>query len=524
MGMSAVVGALAMLVMVAAAAGGKAAAPGGTAAAPGGEVDRRILPKPYPAPALPAAGDSFTDPTFGSTIVRLTDRATAPGGAGVNSAAQDTMFNSDTSLFYLLYKSNGGTWIYDLDRRGVVTRLGQLPAWASGDGAAWDPQRPNRLFVVLMSRQSREVWQLEIERSPWRVKEAKHFAFPEVPPGGYPYSRVQVSPDGRYVAVIASSFGVQDEYDHIVVWDGQTGTKRVVKTSTRPGVMSLMHSAVMDTSGEYLIVEGVPWGKSWIYHWPTDRFSRALTTAEGFGGHKAPGFKEILHPGREAGQWMRRSLADPEEIAEIFRWPPKDGKGDWYEDSHSTKVGPRGFVQSRYVSGGFPPFYNQAVLHAGAIWKVQNFRAQHPQVLPPDFFEYDGVRLPKVDGIPRASGQWSYDAQRDILYFWLPDSANPKTTAKNLKIADWRPLMEEVVRLYRDGSGRWRWQRLAHHRSQNRNFGEIPRANLSPDGKWALFQSNWDGSPHTDAFLLSVQDDVKKAMSAPEMEPRGWVR
>lgn len=70
--------------------------------------DQRLLPKPYPALLLPGAGGSFTDPTFGSKIIRVTDASTAPDGAGVNSAAQDTMFNADTSLFYLIHKDNDG--------------------------------------------------------------------------------------------------------------------------------------------------------------------------------------------------------------------------------------------------------------------------------------------------------------------------------------------------------------------------------------------------------------------------------
>src|SRR5262249_41044151 len=200
--------------------------------------------------------------------------------------------------------------IYALTSGGAITRLGRLPAWVAADGAAWDPSNPNRLYVVQMSDRSREVWQLDILRPPWRVAKAKLFSFAEVPSGGYPYSRVQVSPDGRYFALIVSSFGIQDEYDHIVVWDRQTDAKRIVKTSDRPGVLSLMHSMVMDTSGEYLIVESAPWGTSWVYHHPTDTFSRGLTMAEGFGGHKAPGFKEIFHPGPQADLWMRRSLAN----------------------------------------------------------------------------------------------------------------------------------------------------------------------------------------------------------------------
>src|SRR5262249_39822105 len=152
----------------------------------------------------------------------------------------------------------------------------------------------------------------------------------------------------------------------------------------------------------------------------------------GFGGHKAPGFKEIFHPGPQADLWMRRSLANVEDVTEICCWPRKDGKGNWYEDSHSSKVGPGGFVHSRYVSGGFPDFYSRATLHSGAIWKVSAFLARSSDLLPPEFLEYDGQRLPKVEGIPTAAGQWAYDPVADILYFWLPDSANPRATSKYL--------------------------------------------------------------------------------------------
>src|SRR3989442_9302663 len=45
----------------------------------------------------------------------------------------------------------------------------------------------------------------------------------EVPTGGSPSSRVQVSPDGRYFVIAASTTGGPGTYDHIAVWDRQTG-------------------------------------------------------------------------------------------------------------------------------------------------------------------------------------------------------------------------------------------------------------------------------------------------------------
>src|SRR5262245_54633728 len=73
--------------------------------------DPGIYPKPLPAPGLPAAGQTFVDPMFLTTIVRVTDPVTAPTGAGVNSSASDSMFNADGSLFYLHYQ-NAGSFIY----------------------------------------------------------------------------------------------------------------------------------------------------------------------------------------------------------------------------------------------------------------------------------------------------------------------------------------------------------------------------------------------------------------------------
>src|SRR5262249_17981862 len=101
--------------------------------------DDHIRPKPQSAPGLPPAGETFIDPTFGTRILRLTDPKTAPDGASVNSAAQDSMFNAAGTLFYLHHRS-AGTFLYAVNRvTGRVTRLGQLPI-AEGfsyDGAAW---------------------------------------------------------------------------------------------------------------------------------------------------------------------------------------------------------------------------------------------------------------------------------------------------------------------------------------------------------------------------------------------------
>ena len=53
-------------------------------------------------------------------------------------------------------------------------------------------------------------------------------------------------------------------------------------------------------------------------------------------------------------------------------------------------------------------------------------------------------------------------------------------------------------------NGTWTWRRLAHHRTHYLGFDTGPRGNVDPTGSFVLFQSNWDGSPRTDVFLVMV--------------------
>lgn len=92
-----------------------------------------------------------------------------------------------------------------------------------------------------------------------------------------------------------------------------------------------------------------------------------------------------------------------------------------------------------------------------------------------------------------------------------PDRMVPFVTA-TYRYADntveWRPWDDEIVGVQTNmapGVGAEVW-RLAHHRSDVRHDGDpsrlsfwyTPRANISGDGRWVLFTSNWEKTPGTD--------------------------
>src|SRR3989442_5892537 len=78
----------------------------------------------------------------------------------------------------------------------------------------------------------------------------------EVPTGGSPSSRVQVSPDGRYFVIAASTTGGPGTYDHIAVWDRQTGGSQALQLPAGIGGL-MLRSMVFDSSGAYWLLETI---------------------------------------------------------------------------------------------------------------------------------------------------------------------------------------------------------------------------------------------------------------------------
>jgi len=60
----------------------------------------------------------------------------------------------------------------------------------------------------------------------------------------------------------------------------------------------------------------------------------------------------------------------------------------------------------------------------------------------------------------------------------------------------------ELVQVATDGSQRVR--RFAHHRSMSNDYYHLPRANISRDGRFAAFTSDWGGRARTDFFVAKI--------------------
>jgi hypothetical protein len=64
------------------------------------------------------------------------------------------------------------------------------------------------------------------------------------------------------------------------------------------------------------------------------------------------------------------------------------------------------------------------------------------------------------------------------------------------------PFRNEIFQASTDGSQRVR--RIAHHRSVFRDYWDTPRADISRDGRFIAFTSNWGSNTRRDVFIIKV--------------------
>ncbi len=100
---------------------------------------------PMPSFPRPAKGVPYTDPTYGTCVVRVTDAANEPPPTFArNDYSRRQAFNADDSLI-LVYAYDGSWHLYDARTLQYVKKL----RGPGGDAEPqWDPQDPNILYYL----------------------------------------------------------------------------------------------------------------------------------------------------------------------------------------------------------------------------------------------------------------------------------------------------------------------------------------------------------------------------------------
>jgi putative Ig domain-containing protein len=415
---------------------------------------------------LGAAGVSFNDPVFGTRVWRVTDRLTRPTRPDRSyrtpSATHQNAWSADESRFYVV-STDGTVLPFAFDPSlGVAMPLDPLTFYI-------EPQfsyvNPSLIFgaVNAAGASLRTIDQYDFSTGGYKTL----LDLDAVAPGL----------QGTYVGGVSSSAGStervmaffggasQDRHHYVVVFDrAQPQTRHVLDSTAstidgRNAPVPLnfhLHHAAIDRSGRFVMLYPTgddiapPRAAAQVYVWALDTgtiVALPVSTAHS-GGHDAFGYGTAIN----------------QDCCTSTSWDA----AQWQFRTLIAPLATRDLIT--------PP-----------LRPTEVYLADHPT--------------------------WN-NAQPDRLVPFITATYRYGTNA-----VEWRPWDDEIIGVETDPDGGNNVWRFAHHRSDVRNdqtpsqlsFWYTPRPNVSPDGRWVLFTSNWEKTLGTDpqgASGESARQDV----------------
>ena len=438
--------------------------------------DRNAYLKPA-LPALGAAGSSFNDPTFGSKIVRVTDGSTRPGlvdrSFRVPSNAHLTAWNATSTAFYVV--SNDGTAIPYTFNPATATPS-RIQASASGNGGLTlafyvEPQfslvNPNVIYGAVTGANNRTISQYDFSTGAYTpVVDLDAIT------GGLAGTYIGgLMTGGTTVEKLMTFFGAASQDSHFyAMWTpvGNLAARKLLNTAnstingsaTNITLNFRLHSAMIDKSGRF------------VFLYPT-------------GG----------------------DIAAPRSAAQVYVW-------DTDTDTLTAITG--SMLNSGHDAAGFGYWVNQDCCTSSAWDAAQwQFRSLTDPSRHSDLIS------------PILATKEVYLADHTTWANARPDALVPvisSTYRFGTNTAAWRAWDDEIIGVDTANGGGGVVYRFAHHRSivgsdadpTRPYFWYEPIANVSPDGRWVLFTSNWEKTLGRDASEGTFRQDVFVVQLTPQ--------
>lgn len=412
-------------------------------------TDRRVDPYPDKPPAIGPAGSIITDPTFGSRILRVTDGKSDPKQAGrpvfTPSSAEQNTWNVDSTMFYVT-QSGGSFLLYTFDPATMKARPTRTPNRDLGAEPQFSFHQPTLLYGL--NRRERVFEQYDTSSD--RVTDVHDITKCVKLGSGDSGNVISVSADdNRFMTAL----GPRQDDDYLVYIYDRTQGCRWYNTAT----------------GEV----GGQWGPKGTISIP-DRFH--------------------VHNARMAKSGK-------------FVYITRGGGGGighgwvvWDIDGMNMRVCSRG-CSAHHVLGYSHIIGPSGLVHPLDLW-----------IRPLDDLE---KTTSLIRGLEPARGFW-YDSHFSWNNVDPDDSApvcfstyrptNPNTPGTSLVVTG--PWENEIDCAETDGKGSKVW-RFAHTYSTAKNgFWSTPRGNVSQDGRFFMFTSDWEDqlgkTPNGDKYRTDV--------------------
>jgi hypothetical protein len=425
-------------------------------------TDARVEPYPKSPPAIGPAGSIIVDPTFGSRLVRVTDTKTDPRRPSESystpSAAEQNSWNTDGTKFYVR-GVDGGLWLFDFN----PSTLAVHPIGAPNVSWIGEPQfsysQPNLLFGIGNGRPTFQQYDLSSNRTT-DVHDASKCTRLKSSDGGH---AISVSANDLRMAMIV---GPEQDTNYLVyVYDRAKGCR--------------WYNA---ESGEI----GGQWGAKGTIAIPERYLIHDARI------NKSGQFIEIIRSGASV-----RGVTPPQNPAPSFIWN--------VDTMEVAPCGPKGCKGHHAL--GYSHLLNPSEQeHPMDLWirPLNQLEATSPliKLLPPVQGWYDlHISWNNVD---------ANDSNPACISTYRRD--NPNTQGAPPKVVG--PWENEILCVETDRRTSTLW-RFAHTYSTAQNgFWSSPRGNISQDGRFYMFTSDWEdqlgrvpgtSSYRTDVFIVELK-------------------
>ena len=437
---------------------------------------------PFPPP--PDVNQSLIDPQYGCTITRLTKfEELGPGESAKHNYSTQTPFNADSSM--LLVRNDAGEWaVVDRQGRMIVSKESFPNNILNGSDVVWDVHNPLVFYITGNATgdpsQPQNQWiQVVIENSQ--------------PGSGF------VAYGAKHTFTGFSNVTIPDQTDL-----SDDGCKIWLEADNGSGGTAVSYNLCTDTVNSQSLNIGAKddsQSPSWhkIQTFPSGKMLMTWNNAPGAQGPEVifntdgtlywdPLFSGSSHA--DVGTDLQQHevlVSSANGVAGLSACSDSSGAIDPWGGINAIDINAKAAVNC--VIGSFPS------------WHVSYRDSPGGWVLLTTFDQTDNTdpSNPNLESCLPPS-----PSNHNMPGYSCFDTTTPSDLAADWQ-SRWKAYYEEVVLAKIDGSAVYR---LAHHRSRSGEYyWAAPRGAISRDGKYIVFDSNYDisntGQPqYTDVYLI----------------------
>lgn len=378
--------------------------------------DRGVYAEP-PLPKLPEAGGTYVDPTFGTTIMRLTDAA--DGKNCHHSYSYYPSFNKNNTRLFVC--CDGKPVLFRFDPDGFKL-LGKGPLFAAKPPSGYQPRWENAIWSdrdadVLFCHEGLRLWSYHVGSKTYRL--VKDFAG-LLPPGHLAQMSKSLDDD-----VFASSR--QDPRWQVVsflAW--KRGADKIVLNDDLPP--EGLDEVQIDKTGRYLVIKSEKQGKGVVQvrvaDLATGKIAKLIDNEPDFApGHSDNGRGTVLGADNWRNRLTFRRLSRPHEVRTVLEM-----HNDWSQDYHVSLLADKEdwALVSFYTGNELPSsgIFRNEIIQVATDGSRRVRRLAHHRTVCREYWDSPRANVSRDGRLVVYTSNFGGRARRDVFILCVPAAAD----------------------------------------------------------------------------------------------------